>query len=157
MPALLVLAAALLGTPAHAAGDGHWIERSDAELSAALTAACTASLADKKPVLLEFSAPWCQDCVLLHRMAGDAPVSTELAQWHHVTAHVGRFDRHIPLLHAFGGDRIAWWVALAPTDCSTDPATWPVTRKGSLEPTSDATLRSPAAVAAWLKSARSGG
>ena len=146
----------LTATVAAPPPDPHWTERTDAELGALLTDACTASVTDGQPVLLEFSAPWCQDCVMLHRMSTEPALKAELDQWHHITAHVGRYDRHIDLLKAFSGDRIAWWVALKPTDCSAAPATWPVLKKGGIEPTADKAIQTPEAVVQWLKTARGG-
>jgi thiol-disulfide isomerase/thioredoxin len=137
------------------AGD-HWVQRTDTELETAVRGACEASKADGKPVLLGFSAPWCQDCVLLHKMESDPAVSAELSNWHRVVADVGRFDRHTALREAFKVDRIAWWVALKPTDCAAPIPSWPVARSGSFEPSSDAKISTPAGVVGWLKAARGG-
>lgn len=144
----------LLAVSLTAHAEDHWVKRTDAELEAALRGACTASLEDKKPVLLGFSAPWCQDCVLLHRMEGEATVAAELQNWHRVIADVGRFDRHRALMATYKVDRIAWWVALKPTDCAAPLASWPVSKSGAFEPSSNAAVSSPAGVVSWLQSAR---
>ena len=131
-----------------------WTPRSDAELSAALQTTCAASLADKKPILLQFSAAWCGDCRAAETLKADPAVSAALQQWHTLLIDVGRFERHQPMLQAFGATGIAWWVALAPTDCAQPVTAWPRLKVGAIEPSSDATLSQPAALVGWLQSAR---
>lgn len=133
---------------------GPWAPRTDAELSRELTAACAASVADKKPVLLQFSAAWCGDCRAAEALKADPAVQAALTGWHTLLIDVGRFERHQPLLKAYGATGIAWWVALAPTDCSQPPEAWPRLKAGPIEPSSDASLSAPGALVTWLDSAR---
>lgn len=137
------------------AADG-WTVHTDTELSAALQSACERATAADKPVLLGFSAPWCLDCKVLHKLEADPKVQAELAHWERVVTDVGRFERHQPMLKAFGGDRIAWWAALRPTaeQCSLPPTEWPRLKVGGIEPTSNKKLQTAEDLVAWLSSAR---
>ena len=68
-------------------------ERSDDELSAALLDVCTEARDDAKPLLVEFSAPWCSDCRKLHQMKQDPALARELQRWATLTINVALFDR----------------------------------------------------------------
>ena len=144
--------------PAPADAKEGWTIHTEAELSAALKTACTKATESGQPVLLGFSAPWCLDCTVLHRLEQDPKVIAELANWQRVVTDVGKFERHKPMLQAFGGDRIAWWAALRPTaaQCDTDPTTWPRLRTGGIEPASGETLQTADALVQWLRAARTG-
>ncbi len=138
-------------TPAPA----HWVQRTDRELAAELKRACQASQAAGRPVLLMFSAAWCQDCVLIHKHSTAEPLAHELKNWEVVVADVGRFDRHDLFRNVFGVTGLAWWVATRPTDCEAMPHTWPRLREGLLEPASNpgGTARVDA-LSGWLAEAR---
>lgn len=134
-----------------------WTVHNPEALQAALTQACTRATAADKPVLLGFSAPWCLDCQVLHKLEVEPTVAAELASWERVVTDVGRFERHQPLLRALGGDRIAWWVALKPTadQCSASPTTWPRLRSGGIEPATGQQVQTAADLVQWLVEARS--
>ncbi|MBO87244.1 MAG: hypothetical protein CL927_18000 [Deltaproteobacteria bacterium] len=112
----------------------YWIERTDAELEAALSTACTTAQSQSKPVLLVFSAPWCIDCRQVWALEHQPALAEERTHWEEVVVHVGRLDRHRSLLDAFGVRAIAHWVALAPRDCSRTVTDWPVLRASTFEP-----------------------
>jgi thiol-disulfide isomerase/thioredoxin len=137
------------------ATDG-WTIHTEAELNAALKSACETATAAEKPVLIGFSAPWCLDCKVLHKLEKEPEVAAELAHWEQVVTDVGKFDRHIPLMNEFGGDRIAWWVALQPTadQCSAPVTTWKRLRSGGIEPATGKNLQSAADLIGWLQTAR---
>lgn len=148
-PALLLLAA--LSTEG-------WTVHTPEALAADVKAACERATAADKPVLLGFSAPWCLDCKVLHKLEADPKVQAELANWERVVTDVGRFERHQTLLKALGGDRIAWWAALKPTaaQCSADPASWPRLKVGGIEPASNKKLQTADDLVGWLTAARGG-
>lgn len=153
----LPLAALLGGTlAAGPAPTDAWTVHTPEALQTALAAACTRATAADKPVLLGFSAPWCLDCRVLHTLESEPSVVAELAHWERVVTDVGRFERHQPLLKAFGGDRIAWWVALRPSaaQCTADPTTWPRLRTGGIEPATGTTVQTAPDLVRWLSDAR---
>lgn len=136
----------------------HWVTRTDLELDEVLRSECRASVEEGKPLLLEFSAPWCVDCRRLIELSKDPAVASELSQFRTLTVDVGRWDRHKPLVEAFGVGVLAWWVALAPTDCDAPPPTWPRLKEGGFEPASGSSgVRTASGVAAWLSEARTSG
>lgn len=135
------------------AAEPYWVPRTDLELDALLNETCAASVADRRPVLVAFSASWCLDCKLVRRWSEAGPLADELGRWHTVVVDVGRFDRAGPLREAFGVHSLAHWVALRPTDCDAPVPRWPQLRAGVLEPATGAKT-TPEAAAAWLAGAR---
>ncbi len=135
-----------------------WTIHTSEELATHVQAACARATAADKPVLLGFSAPWCLDCKVLHKLESDPTVQAELANWERVVTDVGRFERHQPLFKALGGDRIAWWAALNPTAemCADSPSTWPRLKVGAIEPASSKTLQTADDLVGWLTAARGG-
>lgn len=141
-------------TPEEAA---YWVERSDAELDAELTASCEAAKAQDQDLLLAFSAPWCGDCRRVRDLEKQPPLSDELTRWRKTVVNVGRFTRHRRLISHYEVGAIAYWVALEPGDCSQPVETWPVLRKGVFEPASNPQSgRSADDLALWLQVARGG-
>lgn len=148
-PALLLLAAL--------AAEG-WTVHTPEALATEIQAACARATAAEKPVLLGFSAPWCLDCKVLHKLESDPKVQAELANWERVVTDVGRFERHQSLLKELDGDRLAWWAALKPTaaQCADSPATWPRLKVGGIEPASSKKLQTVDDIVGWLTTARGG-
>ena len=136
-----------------------WTVHTPVELATELKTACERAAPAQKPVLLGFSAPWCLDCKVLHKLEADPKVTAELARWERVVTDVGRFERHAELLRAFGGDRIAWWAALQPTaeNCAKPVTSWPRLRTGGIEPASGTTVQSADDLVQWLADARGKG
>ncbi len=142
----------------HSGPEAHWVKRSDAELKTVLQTACEASLADSKPVLLEFSAPWCIDCRALELLEPDPGMVEEYANWHRVRVDVGRFDRHRDLQEAFEVKAIAHWNALKPDDCKQTADRWPRLGSRLVELDSGAAKEGGTeALLMWLRMARSRG
>jgi thiol-disulfide isomerase/thioredoxin len=134
----------------------HWAQRSDVELDAVLTGACEAAIADKKPVLLEFSAPWCIDCKKLEYLESNPALAAEYDHWHRVRVDIGRFDRHEPLRKAFDVHAIAFWAALRPESCTISATEWPRLKSAVLElETGTSGPRTVDDVVKWLVEARS--
>lgn len=130
-------------------------ERTDAALNVALQQACEAAGADKRPVLVEFTAPWCSDCRKLHELKQQPPLREEIARWQPVTVNVGRFNRHRALLKHFDVKAIAQWTVLTPEQCSDPVQRWQVRAKRTLEPESGADKGvDPGELASWLAAHR---
>jgi len=72
-------------------GDYDASANAGAEVKRALTAAAK----DHKPVLVDFGADWCPDCVVLGKLAAKPSVAPLLAKFHVVSVDVGRFDRNL--------------------------------------------------------------
>ena len=120
--------------------------RSDAAVRAKLDSACRESIERDWPLLLEFSAPWCTDCQLLHTMKQRGAL-----------VNVDRFDHNVALLEAFGVERIAHWAVLSPRDCEQPAETWPRLVQQTLEPKSGAARGTPPdEIARWLVALREG-
>jgi thiol-disulfide isomerase/thioredoxin len=129
--------------------------RGNAELSAALVDVCARSLDRDRPLLLEFSAPWCSDCLVLHRMKQQKILAAELARWPHIVINVGEFEEHPELLEAFEVRSIARWVVLRPSTCEAPVSEWPRIAQRTLEPdSSEEHGLSPGDLAVWLESLR---
>lgn len=67
------------------------------DAQADITAALAASEADKHPVLLDFGADWCPDCVVLGQTFRSDTVRPIVGGFHVVSIDVGKFDRHLAL------------------------------------------------------------
>lgn len=136
----------------------YWVERSGSELEALLDQTCATAVAEDKPVLLAFSAPWCMDCRQVRILSVEEPLRSEREVWEEVVVHVGRFTRHRDLLEAFDVKAIAYWVALQPTTCDAPVTAWPVLRQGTFEPLSNPNAgRTSVELARWLREARGAG
>jgi thiol:disulfide interchange protein len=72
----------------------------DAE--ADIAAALAKAKIDKRPVLLDFGADWCPDCVVLGRTFRTDTVRPVVDHFHVVSIDVGRFDRHLSLARKYG-------------------------------------------------------
>lgn len=129
--------------------------RGDAELSAALADVCGRSLERDRLLLVEFSAPWCSDCLVLHRMKQQRPLAAELSRWPRIVINVGEFEEHPELLEAFDVRSIARWIVLRPSNCEAPIFEWPRIAQRTLEPDShDERGVSPGDLARWLESLR---
>jgi thiol-disulfide isomerase/thioredoxin len=73
---------------------------SAADIGTALHDAAT----DGRPVLLEFGASWCPDCVALAHTFEEPTVHPVLAGFHLVDIDIGKFDRNLDLATRYGLD-----------------------------------------------------
>jgi thiol:disulfide interchange protein len=140
---ILALAGCARRSPAPAADP--WALRTDAELDQEITRARTQARAGGRRVLLEFVAPWCDDCREMTRLEGTSPARETLARRYvRVRVNVGAFDRHPALLRRHGVTRIANYVVL-------DPATDERVAQTTMEPITRREPLSSARWAAWLE------
>lgn len=70
----------------------------------AIAAALEKAKSDNRPVLLDFGADWCSDCVVLQRMFQRDSVREALSDFHVVAVDVGNFDRNLGLVKKYGLD-----------------------------------------------------
>jgi hypothetical protein len=129
-------------------------ERTPAELERELASTCVEARENDKLVLLEFSAPWCKDCVRLQSMKQEPRVVQALTAYRELSVNVGDFDQHPTLLQAFGVRAIAHWELLEPTDCAAPPWRWRRLGHRTLEPETGKTRVTPEDLASWLEARR---
>ncbi|GAA4509443.1 hypothetical protein GCM10023191_070600 [Actinoallomurus oryzae] len=66
-----------------------------------IAAALAKAKVDKRPVLLDFGADWCPDCVVLDETVRTRRVRPIIGRFHVVAIDVGRFDRHLDLARKY--------------------------------------------------------
>jgi protein disulfide-isomerase len=66
-----------------------------ADAGADVKAALAAAAKDGRPVLVDFGADWCTDCLVLGRLATKPQVTPLIAKFHVVSVDVGQFDRNL--------------------------------------------------------------
>jgi thiol:disulfide interchange protein len=85
-------------TPSAALPNGYDPNRNaEADIAAALAK----SKADKRPVLLDFGADWCPDCVVLGHTFRTDTVRPVIGGFHVVSVDVGKFDRHLDVARKY--------------------------------------------------------
>ncbi|WP_165495054.1 thioredoxin family protein [Actinomadura roseirufa] len=67
-----------------------------------IAAALAKARGDKRPVLIDFGADWCPDCVVLGRTFRTAKVRPVIGRFHVVSVDVGRFDRNLNVVRKYG-------------------------------------------------------
>jgi thiol:disulfide interchange protein len=85
-------------TPAETLPNGYDPNRNAA---ADIAAALAKSKADRRPVLLDFGADWCPDCVVLGHTFRTDTVRPVIGGFHVVSVDVGKFDRHLDLARKY--------------------------------------------------------
>jgi thiol-disulfide isomerase/thioredoxin len=88
--------------PATEAPSSAFIYDPGADPSADIDAALAAASADGKPVLLDFGADWCPDCVVLSRMFEDPSFTDYLDGVHVVRIDVGYWDHNLDVSKQYG-------------------------------------------------------
>jgi thiol-disulfide isomerase/thioredoxin len=94
------------------------------ELREQARATCERALASGRPILLEFSAEWCKDCLLLASLKKAPPLEGELAEWETLPINVGDGFQHSDLMQTFQVKAIAKLIAVKPRNCATQLRTW---------------------------------
>jgi hypothetical protein len=86
---------------------------------------CEQSKTNRRLVLVEFSAAWCEDCRVLEAQKRAAPLKDELSSWELFPINVGDDGfQHPELMRAFRVNAIAKLVALRPRDCALPLRFW---------------------------------
>lgn len=122
----------------------------EAALAEAARAACEAAEASARPVLLEFSASWCEDCLTLERLKTAAPLAQEIERWELFVVNVGGGFEHPALMRVFRVDAIAKLVVVEPRRCADPLTTWRQGRSRTLDGMAKQQDRAGAELSAWL-------
>ena len=122
-----------------------WDETSEAQALEAISAAKACAAQQGRRLLLEFVAPWCDDCQEMAKLDETAVVSETLRRrFERVRINVGKWDRHEALRESFGVHALATYIVI-------DPKTSRQLAKTTLEPiTRKGTRLSAEQWAAWL-------
>jgi hypothetical protein len=105
-----------------------WDETTESEVLEAITAAKQCASAQGRKLLLEFVAPWCDDCREMARLDETAVVSDAIRQrFERVRINVGKWDRHEALRENYRVKALATYVVI-------DPRTSRVLAQTTLEP-----------------------
>ena len=86
------------------------------DAAADVAAAKAASARDGRPVLIDFGADWCPDCVVLGRTFDAPHTSALLGKYHVVRVDVGQFDHNLPLVARYVDLQTSGIPALAVVD-----------------------------------------
>lgn len=123
-----------------------WDETSEAQVLEAISAAKACAAQQGRRLLLEFVAPWCDDCQEMAKLDETAVVSETLRRrFERVRINVGKWDRHEALRESFGVHALATYIVI-------DPKTSRLVAKTTLEPiTRKGTRLSAEQWAAWLQ------
>lgn len=123
-------------------------------LAGVIRASCDSALAEKRPVLLEFSASWCSDCIALERLKRAPALATELSHWQLLAINVGSGEEHPELMRAFQVRAIAKLVVVTPSNCATPISSWPRGATRTLDGLGKRAEDADGELAGWLASAR---
>jgi thiol:disulfide interchange protein len=108
--------------------DRLWDETSESEVLDAITSAKACAALHGRRLLLEFVAPWCDDCQEMAKLdAADAVAATLQRRFERVRVNIGKWDRHEALRRSFEVNALATYVVI-------DPQTSRVLAKTTLEP-----------------------
>jgi thiol-disulfide isomerase/thioredoxin len=123
-----------------------WDETSESQVFEAISAAKACALEHDRRLLLEFVAPWCEDCQEMAKLDETAVVAATLkSRFERVRVNVGKWDRHEGLRKTFDVRALATYIVI-------DPKTSKELAKTTLEPiTKKGQKISAEQWAAWLK------
>ena len=97
----------------------------DAQARAQLTSQCRAAAADRRLLLIEFSAPWCEHCKAVKEAVKDARVTPLLSAIRPLVLNVGEDEELNTLRLELGARAIPAWVVVEPKRCEQSPASYP--------------------------------
>lgn len=123
-----------------------WDETTEDEVLAAIDAARACAKAHGRRVLLEFVAPWCDDCQEMARLDAAPIVASALSdRFERVRVNVGKWDRHEGLRKRHRVQALATYVVV-------DPSSSRELSRTTLEPISKKGQKlSPEAWVDWLR------
>jgi thiol-disulfide isomerase/thioredoxin len=123
-----------------------WDETTEGEVLDDITVAKECAAAHGRRLLLEFVAPWCEDCQEMAKLDETPEVAATLRErFERVRINVGKWDRHEALRNNFGVHALATYIVI-------DPNTSKELAKTTLEPiTKKGQKISAAQWASWLK------
>lgn len=105
-----------------------WDETSEGEVLDAISSAKSCAAEHGRRLLLEFVAPWCEDCQEMARLDETAVVAATLKKrFERVRINVGKWDRHEALRNSFDVRALATYIVI-------DPKTSKQLAKTTLEP-----------------------
>jgi thiol-disulfide isomerase/thioredoxin len=108
--------------------DKLWDETQEAQVLEAISVAKACAAEHQRKLLLEFVAPWCEDCQEMAKLDETAVVSSVLQErFERVRINVGKWDRHEALRKNFDVRALATYIVI-------DPKTSQLLAKTTLEP-----------------------
>jgi len=108
--------------------DRLWDETTEGEVLDAIGSAKACAAENGRHLLLEFVAPWCEDCQEMAKLDETREVAATLKErFERVRVNVGKWDRHEGLRQRFDVHALATYVVI-------DPQTSAVLAKTTLEP-----------------------
>jgi thiol:disulfide interchange protein len=112
---------------------GLWDETSEGDVLDAIDTAKACAAEHGRRLLLEFVAPWCEDCQEMAKLDETEIVASTLRQrFERVRINVGKWDRHEALRNTFGVHALATYIVIDPKTSKELAKTTlePITKKG---------------------------
>jgi len=110
-----------------------WDETTESEVLEAISSAKACAAQHGRRLLLEFVAPWCEDCREMAKL-DETPVVTQALQrrFERVRINVGKWDRHEALRNNFDVHALATYIVIDPKTSKQLAKTTlePITKKG---------------------------
>ena len=92
-----------------------WDETTEAEVLDAMSEAKACAAEQGRRLLLEFVAPWCDDCQEMAKLDETPAVAETLRKrFERVRVNVGKWDRHEALRESFGVRALATYIVIEP-------------------------------------------
>ena len=110
-----------------------WDETSEAEVLDAISSAKSCAAQHGRRLLLEFVAPWCEDCREMAKLEETPVVTAALkSRFERVRINVGKWDRHEALRNNFDVHALATYIVIDPKTSKQLAKTTlePITKKG---------------------------